>query len=61
METVILRPLTLSDSNDIVRWRNSDAVRLNMYVQDILTAEQHQEYYKKHKKRRNKAIACEGY
>lgn len=47
MKTVTLRPITLSDIDDIVRWRNSDAVRLNMYVQDILTAEQHLDYYKK--------------
>ena len=45
MEEVTLRPLTLSDTNIIVRWRNSDAVRLNMYDQRLLTAEQHRNYY----------------
>ena len=45
MEIVTLRPITLSDTNLIVRWRNSDAVRLNMYDQKKLTAEQHQDYF----------------
>lgn len=45
MEIVTLRPITLSDTDLIVRWRNSDAVRLNMYDQRKLTAEQHQDYF----------------
>ncbi len=45
MEAVALRPITLSDTDDIVRWRNSDAVRLNMQDQHIITAEQHWNYY----------------
>lgn len=45
MEEVTLRPITLSDTDLIVRWRNSDAVRLNMLNQRILTAEQHWNYY----------------
>ena len=45
MEEVALRPITLSDTDLIVRWRNSDAVRLNMYDQRILTAEQHRNYF----------------
>ena len=47
MEGVTLRPITLSDTDLIVRWRNSDAVRLNMYDQRILTAEQHRDYFHK--------------
>lgn len=47
MEEVTLRPITLSDTDLIVRWRNSDAVRLNMYDQRILTAEQHRDYIHK--------------
>ena len=47
MEEVTLRPITLSDTDLIVRWRNSDAVRLNMYDQRILTAEQHRDYFHK--------------
>ena len=45
MEEITLRPITLSDTDLIVRWRNSDAVRLNMYDQRILTAEQHRNYF----------------
>lgn len=45
MKTVTLRPITLSDTDDIVRWRNSDAVRFNMQDQRMLNAEQHRNYY----------------
>lgn len=45
MYDVTLRPITLSDTDDIVRWRNSDAVRLNMQDQRKLNAEQHRNYY----------------
>ena len=45
MDKVTLRPITLSDTDLIVRWRNSDAVRLNMYDQRILTPEQHRDYF----------------
>lgn len=48
MKDVTLRPITLSDTELIVRWRNSDAVRLNMYDQRILTAEQHRDYYRQY-------------
>ena len=47
MEEVTLRPITLSDTDLIVKWRNSDAVRLNMYDQKILTAERHRDYFHK--------------
>ena len=45
MNKISLRPITLSDTELIVRWRNTDAVRLNMYDQRILTPEQHRYYY----------------
>lgn len=45
MEGVSLRPITLSDADDIVRWRNSDAVRQNMQDQHIITVEQHRNYH----------------
>ena len=45
MDEISLRPISISDTDLIVRWRNTDAVRLNMYDQRILTAEQHQYYY----------------
>lgn len=45
MGDVSLRPMTLSDTDNIIRWRNSDAVRLNMQDQRMLNSEQHQDYY----------------
>ncbi len=47
MEDVRLRPIKLSDTDDIVRWRNSDDVRLNMLDQHIITAEQHRNYHQR--------------
>lgn len=44
-DEICLRPISLSDTNVIVRWRNFDAVRLNMQDQRILTVEQHRNYY----------------
>jgi len=38
---VKLRKITLSDTANIVRWRNSDDVRKNLFTQDNLTEEQH--------------------
>lgn len=41
---VILRPLNLSDTDLVVSWRNTEAVRLKMYDQSILTVAQHRHY-----------------
>ena len=46
MEKVTLRPITLSYTDNIVKWRNSDAVRLNMLNQRFLTEEQHRNYFR---------------
>ncbi len=45
MFEVTLRPITLSDTDDIIRWRNSDAVRKNMQDKRLLSAQQHRNYY----------------
>jgi UDP-4-amino-4,6-dideoxy-N-acetyl-beta-L-altrosamine N-acetyltransferase len=42
---VALRPLTLNDTENIVKWRNKPAVRKNLYSQATLTPEQHIRYY----------------
>lgn len=44
--SVSLRPLTENDTANIVKWRNSDSVRKNLYTQTILTSEQHLNYYR---------------
>lgn len=38
---VQLRKIELSDTANIVKWRNSDDVRKNLFTQDDLTEEQH--------------------
>lgn len=46
MATLHLRPLELKDTDNIVRWRNSPAVRSNLFSQAELTAEQHMNYFR---------------
>lgn len=36
-----LRKIALSDTSNIVKWRNSEEVRKNLFTQDDLTEEQH--------------------
>lgn len=43
-EHVILRPITDADTNNIVRWRNSDHVRRNFIYQTLFTPESHREW-----------------
>ena len=45
MTKVYLRPLTLEDTVNIVRWRNLPSVRDYLYSQDELTEEQHVSYF----------------
>ena len=45
MSEVSLRPLSLTDTNSIVRWRNSPSVKKNLYTQSELTPEQHIQYF----------------
>lgn len=42
---VYLRPLTLSDTDLIVKWRNEDSVRENLFTQTLITPESHVAYY----------------
>ena len=46
--TAKLRPLSLEDTNNIVRWRNSDEVRKNLFSQDLITPDQHMSYFNKY-------------
>jgi len=48
MSTISLRPLLLSDSENIVRWRNSPEVKSHLYSQDDITIEQHIHYFNKY-------------
>lgn len=43
-EHVELRPITDADTNNIVRWRNSDHVRQNFIYQTLFTPESHREW-----------------
>jgi len=38
---ISIRPITSYDTTNIVKWRNSDDVAKNLYTQDLLTEEQH--------------------
>ena len=42
-----LRKLSLSDTSNIVKWRNSPEVKKNLYSQEDVTEEQHTNYYHK--------------
>lgn len=43
---VVLRPLEEGDTANIVRWRNEDEVRRNLFSQALLTEEQHLRYFR---------------
>ena len=43
---VYLRPMTYDDTENIVRWRNSDAVRQNFIYQALFTKESHENWIK---------------
>lgn len=47
MNNLYIRPITLDDTDDIVRWRNSESVKINLFSQIHLTPEQHIAYFKK--------------
>lgn len=46
MKELYIRSITLDDTDDIVRWRNSSEVKRNLFSQSILTADQHKNYFK---------------
>lgn len=47
-QNVYLRPLTLSDTDLIVKWRNTDNVRKNLFSQELITSESHAQYYEEY-------------
>lgn len=48
MADITLRPLTLADTSNIVRWRNQPEVYKNLYSQELITEEQHIGYFHKY-------------
>ena len=48
MPNIRLRNLSLSDTANIVRWRNQPEVYQNLFTQQLITAEQHIAYYHKY-------------
>lgn len=42
---IYIRPITLDDSDDIVRWRNSEGVKKYFIYQDDFTREEHIKWY----------------
>lgn len=48
IKNLYLRPLTLDDTNLIVKWRNDDSVRKNLFTQALITPESHKRYYKEY-------------
>ena len=45
---IFLRPITENDTNNIVKWRNSDKVRSHCMTKTPITAESHQKFYKEY-------------
>ena len=43
-----LRILSLADTDNIIRWRNSPEVKKNLFSQDDVTKEQHIDYFHKY-------------
>ncbi len=46
MARVSLRPICIEDTDNIIRWRNSEQVKKNLFSQADITSEIHKEYYK---------------
>lgn len=44
--SVEIRPIEERDAENIVRWRNADEVRRNLFSQSLLTVEQHLNYFR---------------
>lgn len=47
MQKVLLRPIGVEDTDNIVRWRNSEQVKRNLFSQANITRESHLEYLKR--------------
>lgn len=41
---IVLRPMTLEDTDSIIKWRNSDSVRRNFIYQALFTKEGHENW-----------------
>lgn len=48
MGLIELRPITLADTVNIVRWRNQPEVYGNLYTRELITEDQHVNYYHKY-------------
>lgn len=48
MSDLRIRPISIQDTSNIVRWRNKDFVRKNLYSQDLISEEQHLSYFRKY-------------
>ena len=46
MAEVTIRPITYDDTEDIIRWRNSDFVRSRFIDQTLFTKESHEKWLK---------------
>ena len=45
---ITLRPITIEDSEHIVKWRNCPDVKQNLYSQDNISINQQRDYYQKY-------------
>lgn len=45
MSNITLRPINLDDTNNIIKWKNSDSVKKNFCIQENLTKETHINWY----------------
>ena len=48
MQEVLLRPICIDDTDNIVRWRNSEQVKRNLFSQDDITPESHIAYLRQY-------------
>ena len=46
MAKVTIRPITYEDTEDIIRWRNSDFIRSRFIYQELFTKESHEKWLK---------------
>jgi len=44
-ENIRLRPITLNDTDNIVKWRNTDSVKRNLFTREDITHEDHIKWF----------------
>ncbi|HBW13303.1 MAG TPA: UDP-4-amino-4,6-dideoxy-N-acetyl-beta-L-altrosamine N-acetyltransferase [Proteiniclasticum sp.] len=44
-KNIRLRPISLNDTNNIVKWRNTDSVKQNLFTRDDITHEDHIKWF----------------